>query len=181
MRFHQVTYLVDHRSRILSVGGEWLEFAEENATDLPAPSALIGTRLTGHVAGRETQQALERIFLHALETQRSFRLPYRCDSPLARRDYFMTVTPIVNARFLVTHDQIDEQSLPSPHGLSRHSADAEDCKCSFCCAVLQATRWIDPVDSLRDQPPAVRYVVCPDCRDQIERECSRLRAARSAG
>lgn len=181
MRFHQVTYLVDRHARILCIGGDWLDFAQENATDLAEPGSLIGTRLSGHVAGRETQQALDRIFLHALETQRSFRMPYRCDAPHARRDWFMTVTPIADARFLVTHDQIDERSMALPAGPSRHDPGAAGCKCSFCCSVLEGVRWVDPEDSLRDPLPAVRYVVCPDCRALVEAECSRLRAARHSG
>lgn len=159
------------------MGGDWDDFALQNEGGLARAARVLETNLFDHVAGDDTRQALTGILTDVLSVGRTFRMEYRCDAPGIMRDLRMTVTPLRDQRLLLTHDLLDARSLPPTGPVPRYVAGAAACKCSFCNAVREGAKWIDPFDSLTPHPAEVDYAVCPTCRSSIEDERTRIRKA----
>lgn len=175
LKFQQVYTVVDSEYRLLWVGGEWDEFALQNAAQRALANDVLSTSLLAHIAGEETRQLISRLIEAVLKTRRPLRVNYRCDSPSLARDYLLTIQPMRDARVLMVHDLKDAWHFSPPLNLWHYDPTARDCKCSFCGNVRFDGRqdWIS-CDYIGDRHPAyVVYVVCGDCHvvvaDALER------------
>lgn len=169
--------MLDPEHTLLWVGGDWDDHATANQGGLARASRVLGSRLSDHFADEETRAVMAGILEDVCETKRTFRMEYRCDSPVQRRDLRMTVTPMRADRLLVTHDLLDAQSFPAIGPGWRFQPGAYDCKCSFCCALRRTDGWVDPFTTGNRHPEVVDYAICPDCHAIIGRERIRMRKA----
>ncbi len=80
-----VVYCVDSRNAIESVAGAWSRFAEENGAPELRPEAVLGRPLTEFLAGGALQRLWCLLLDRVREHGRARTLPFRCDSPDARR------------------------------------------------------------------------------------------------
>jgi hypothetical protein len=79
-----LTYAIDHDDRLVKVDDGYYSFAEANGWD--GAGSSLGRSLWDFVAGEEMRK-LQRMLLRRLRGEaRGVELPFRCDSPAARRE-----------------------------------------------------------------------------------------------
>jgi hypothetical protein len=183
VKFLQTYLVVDSLYRILWVGGDWDDFADQNGGgEVATATRVLSTSLLSHVADARTREHVLTIVDTVLGEQAAFHLRYRCDSPAMKRDLLMSVTPMREQRVLMTHDLIDLQPMPRPAAPWDHAPGAKAQKCSFCCAVCRpGGRWSDPFRARLPHPRAVDYTVCPRCEERIETALADTRARKGEG
>lgn len=167
MKFQQVYAVVDSEFRLLWVGGEWDEFALQNAAQHALANHVLSTSLLAHIAGEETRELIASMVGTVLKTKRPLRMEYRCDSPNMARAYLLTIQPMKDDRALMVHDLKDAWHFSPPLNRWNYDPQARDCKCSFCGDIRfgVAQEWTS-CDDIGDRHPAlVYYEVCNSCRE----------------
>ena len=169
MKFQQVYAVVDSEFRLLWVGGEWDEFALQNAAQQALANRVLSTSLMSHVAGDETRRLVARMIEIVLQTKRPLRLDYRCDSPSMARAYLLTIQPMKDERALMVHDLKDAWHYSPPLNIWHYDPNARDCKCSFCGDIRfdRSTEWTSCDDIGERHPTHVVYDVCNRCRSAV--------------
>lgn len=168
MRFQQTYYVLDAELRLLWVGGDWDSFAEANHSTGSNLNDVLATPLKNHITDDETTQAVAGLVGAVQQKHRELRIDYRCDSPAQLRRFQMTIQPMKDGRVLVVHDLRDARTFDKPLTPWAMDAEADACKCSFCCAVKQGGgRWTAPESLNGVHPPLVRYTLCPSCDENI--------------
>jgi len=170
LKFLQVYAVVDTEHRLLWVGGEWDEFALQNAGKASTANAVLSTSLMSYIAGEESRHQTARLIDTVLTSKKPVRLEYRCDSPSMARKFLLTIQPMKDNRALMVHDLRDAWHFSPPLRPWHYDGAAADCKCSFCGDVRLegATGW-ETCDDLRERHPTlVTYDVCPRCRAAVD-------------
>lgn len=169
MKFLQVYAVVDTSHRLLWVGGEWDEFALQNAAHNALANSVLSTSMIDHIAGDETKVATRRLIDSVLATRKPLRLEYRCDSPSMARKFLLTIQPMKDDRALMVHDLRDAWHFSPPLQPWHFHPDAADSKCSFCGDVRLDGQgdWIS-CDEIGERHPAkVVYAVCHKCQGSV--------------
>lgn len=169
MKFQQVYAVVDSEFRLLWVGGEWDEFALQNAAQHALANHVLSTSLLAHIAGDDTRRLTARLIETVLQTKRPVRVQYRCDSPSMARSYQLTIQPMKDERALMVHDLKDAWHFSPPLNIWHYDPNATDCKCSFCGDIRFGGEpdWTS-CDDIGDQHPThVVYEVCTRCQDTV--------------
>ncbi len=91
---HRITYELDAQDRIRSTGADWDSFAIANGAPELASHRILLQPLWRFVAGSELQHLLRLLFERVRSRNATIRLPFRCDSPSARRFMELTVRPL---------------------------------------------------------------------------------------
>lgn len=178
MKFQQVYAVVDSEYRLLWVGGEWDEFALQNAAQQALANNVLSTSLLSHIAGDETRDLISGMIETVLKAKRPLRVSYRCDSPSLARAYLLTIQPMKDDRVLMVHDLKDAWHFSPPLNLWHYDAQARDHKCSFCGNVRlgENGEWISCDDIGERHPTHVVYEVCTGCRDALAEAVERVLA-----
>jgi hypothetical protein len=169
VKFQQVYAVVDSEFRLLWVGGEWDEFALQNAAQHALANHVLSTSLMSHIAGDGTRQLIARLVGTVLQTKRPLRVEYRCDSPSMARSYLLTIQPMREERALMVHDLRDAWHFSPPLNIWHYDPNAPDCKCSFCGSIRfkDAQDWTSCDDIGERHPTHVVYEVCKGCRSSV--------------
>lgn len=178
MKFQQVFAVVDSEYRLLWVGGEWDEFALQNAAQHALANHVLSTSLMSHIAGDETRQLLARMLETVLSLKRPLRVEYRCDSPSLARAYMLTIQPMKDDRALMVHDLKDAWHFSPPLNIWHYDPNAKDCKCSFCGSVRfeGAADWTNCDDIGDRHPTHVHYQVCGLCKVSVDQAIEKVLA-----
>ena len=88
------TYEINPTNKIVCVSDNWLDFAIENNGDHLTPDTLIGSSLWDHITNPETQHIYTIMVDKVRRTNRSIKIPFRCDSPEQRRHMYMHIHPM---------------------------------------------------------------------------------------
>lgn len=91
---HRTTYELDAHDRIRSTGADWDRFAVANGAPELASRSVLRMPLWRFVTGSEVQHLLRLLFARVRSRNTTVRLPFRCDSPSARRLLQLTVRPL---------------------------------------------------------------------------------------
>jgi hypothetical protein len=169
VKFLQVYAVVDSSYRLLWVGGEWDEFALQNAARNALSNTVLSTSLMSHIAGEETRALTARMIDTVLNRKKPLRLEYRCDSPKLGRKFLLTIQPMKDDRALLVHDLKDAWHFTPPLNHWHYDPDAVDRKCSYCGNVRFADddHWTT-CDEIGDSHPThVTYDVCESCRTAV--------------
>lgn len=169
MKFLQVYAVVDTEYRLLWVGGEWDEFALQNAAQYALANNVLSTSLMSHIAGDESRTITARMIDTVLTTKRPLRVEYRCDSPSMARLFLLTIQPMKDDRALMVHDLKDAWHFSPPLNMWHYDPTARDCKCSFCGSIRfeAATDWTRCDDIGDKHPTHVFYEVCSACQGAV--------------
>jgi hypothetical protein len=169
VKFLQVYAVVDTEYRLLWVGGEWDEFALQNAAQYALANNVLSTSLMSHIAGEESRALTARLIDTVLTTKRPLRLEYRCDSPSMARLFLLTIQPMKEDRALMVHDLKDAWHFSPPLNMWHYDSNAPDCKCSFCGDIRfkDASVWTSCDDIGDRHPKHVSYEACPSCREAV--------------
>lgn len=176
MKFLQVYAVVDTEYRLLWVGGEWDEFALQNAAQHALANNVLSTSLMSHIAGEESRTLTARLIDTVLATKRPLRVEYRCDSPSMARLFLLTIQPMKDDRALMVHDLKDAWHFSPPLNMWHYDSNAPDCKCSFCGDIrFKAEAAWTSCDDIGDRHPThVYYEACPSCREAISDAVERV-------
>ncbi|HLQ20598.1 MAG TPA: hypothetical protein VK146_16625 [Tabrizicola sp.] len=177
MKFQQVYAVVDSEYRLLWVGGEWDEFALQNAAQHALANNVLSTSLMSHIAGDGTRTLVARMIQTVLQTKRPLRLDYRCDSPSMARAYLLTIQPMKDERALMVHDLKDAWHFSPPLNIWHYDPEARDCKCSFCGDVrfASATEWTSCDEIGERHPTRVIYDICDRCHLGVAEAIEKVR------
>lgn len=169
MKFQQVYAVVDSEYRLLWVGGEWDEFALQNAAQNALANHVLSTSLMAHIAGDQTRKRIAQLIETVLKTKRPLRMQYRCDSPSMARAYQLTIQPMKDERALMVHDLKDAWHFSPPLNMWHYDPTSQDCKCSFCGDVRfgGAVEWTSCDDIGERHPTHVIYEVCNRCDEAV--------------
>jgi hypothetical protein len=170
LKFLQVYAVVDASYRLLWVGGDWDEFALQNAAQGALSNRVLSTSLMAQIAGEETRTLTARLIDTVLDTKQPLRVEYRCDSPNMARLFMLTIQPMKEGRALMVHDLRDAWHFSPPLNRWHYDATARDCKCSFCGSVrfAGASDWTSCDDIGERHPVYVTYEVCASCHASVE-------------
>jgi hypothetical protein len=91
---HRITYELDAQDRIRTTGADWDRFALANGAPELASHRIRLEPLWRFVTGIEVQHLLRLLFERVRSRNTTIRLPFRCDSPSARRFMELTVRPL---------------------------------------------------------------------------------------
>lgn len=169
MKFQQVYAVVDTRYRLLWVGGEWDEFALQNAAQKALANSVLSTSIMSHIVGEETRLVTQRLIDVVLEHKRPLRMDYRCDSPRMARIFQLTIQPMKDDRALMVHDLRDAWHFSPPLRPWSFHPEAEDMKCSFCGDVRFAGQkeWKTCEEIGENHPENVNYEICVSCYGRV--------------
>ncbi len=168
------SYRIDSADLLVEASPAYFEFAAENRW--PGAGASLGEPLWDFVTGsamRRVQQALVR---RVRESGRAIELPFRCDSPEARREMTIELRPepdgsvTFTARLLVEHPQARQPLLD----LEAERGPGQIEMCGWCDRFLAGGRWVEAEEAARRlglttaaEPPAISHGICPDCEETL--------------
>lgn len=183
MKFLQVYAVVDTSYRLLWVGGEWDEFALQNAAQNALSNTVLSTSMMDHIAGEDTQVVTRRLIDVVVQTKKPLRVEYRCDSPSVARKFQLTIQPMKDDRALMVHDLRDAWHFSPPLQPWQYDKDARDSKCSFCGNVRfdGGGDWVSCDDIGENHPARVTYVICCACQDHVVNAIEQVHSQASVG
>lgn len=173
-------YEVDGEDRIVATSDTWDSFALENEGEHLTFDRIEGSKIWDHVTDRETADIYRRIF-DAARKGRRVQFFLRCDSPTVRRMLSVNVESADSSHglristLLFRADQRDFIDLRNTsEGGSLFALPA----CSWCEKVLvpehdwqeieSAAPWL--ARGVNSQKCRFSYTVCPQCKEQVERQ-----------
>jgi hypothetical protein len=177
---------VDVNDEIIFVNDAWCEFAAENG----APD-LTRERVTGHslwecIHGRETRHLMEILFFRVRALELMLTFPFRCDSPVTRRDMSSTVRLLNGAGAVEIISRVEHQE-PLPAGVVPPAGNARPRMVTICgwCRKIRVPEkgWVEVEQAIADLdlfgvagPPSLTHGMCPDCEAGLIREVQALPA-----
>ncbi len=160
-------YLLDNEDRIVSVGGEWNEFAVENNAEQAMSNSVVGKPVWDFIAGTPTIDFLQEIFDVCRSQRDPLTMYYRCDSPTVKRLFKFSALSdksnnIVIGNTLIPIDfQFWGPKIVTPLDELR---PGETASCASCRALRMKDGWVDifPAEDY-NAGTHVNYTICARC------------------
>lgn len=169
---------IDRSDRIYFVNEAWVNFADSNEAQ-GLGDRVIGTPIWEYLDGAEVKSIYREILLDLRRNlwNRPLTIPFRCDSPVVRRELRMEIRPLENGA--VEFRSILEEETPrsrialidSHTPRSAHSIKL----CAWCRSVRHGDRWITLEQAfeilqpfLQEPLPQISHGICPNCRSQAQ-------------
>ncbi len=174
---NQVCYSVDADDILVSISEGWAPFAEENGAPHLGPAAVVGQPIWSFIAGQETRHIYESLFRKARETGKAVEVPFRCDSPAARRHMRITIEPTGSEGLTLRSELLLEEPRDRVDLLDIAAERSEELVtlCSWCRRVkVTDGSWeetevaIARLGLFQSTPlPRLTHGICPDCAEQM--------------
>ena len=87
------TYAIDADDAVVSVGPEWLAFAQENQASSLTEASVVGRSLFEFMSGEETKRLYRIVFDRVRSDRQNVLIPFRCDGPKVRRFMELQISP----------------------------------------------------------------------------------------
>ncbi len=87
------TYAIDADDAVVSVGPEWLAFAQENQASSLTEATVVGRSLFDFMSGEETKRLYRLVFDRVRYERENVLIPFRCDGPKVRRFMELQISP----------------------------------------------------------------------------------------
>ncbi|MBD3670475.1 MAG: hypothetical protein HUJ29_06845 [Gammaproteobacteria bacterium] len=156
----------------------WNEFAKKNgAADLTV-SSILNKSLYGFITGHTTRHLTQLLISQARASAKAIQLPFRCDSPTARRHMQMHISPGGGTAgdIEITTCLIREEPRERLEILDA-SIDHSEAMLNFCswCNKVEVHRgeWMELEDAVRalhlmenPLPPELTHGMCPSCLEE---------------
>ena len=175
MKIHEsdnFAYRLDARDHVASVDTEWLDFNGKPITRRPPVS------FWDYISGYEVRHLFKMMFDTARDKHREISVPFRCDTPTARRFMELKIEPLDGGFLSITGELIHKEIRASVDLLGDVDRDPERFLeiCSWCKRVdLGGDRWVEVEDAVReldlmDDPPlpTLTHGICFDCMERVE-------------
>lgn len=171
----QYRYEIDENDRIVDVDDAWLEFARSNGASWLTRDSVIGEPLDRFIIGWRANDLYAHLIALLRSTGKATSLPFRCDTPHARRDMVLEIAPLANGHVRFT-GQLEREVPHPPIPLLDPELTRSEQKlpiCSFCLRIQQANGVWEEIEVALETPyaapasglPQLGHEVCPDCID----------------
>jgi len=166
-----IAYRVDRADRIVWISESWSRFAAANGW---SDADVVGSSLWDAVAGRETSLIWHELLARARRGV-PITVPFRCDSPGARRYLELSITPggAGEIEFCSSTTDIVERD---PIALVAASyADGEPIRCCSWCKRFDTRGWVEVEEAvarlglLEHEARPVTHSLCPDCETSVRK------------
>ncbi|MGI9658408.1 MAG: hypothetical protein ACR2OD_05825 [Gaiellaceae bacterium] len=184
-----VVYRLDQDNRLASVGQGWSGVAQATEASELTPDAVTGKSVFSFIADAATQELYSLIFERVRQTEETVVLPFRCDSPKARRFMELKIAPTGNAQLDIEARTLRLESRPNVALLDAACERSDDLLsvCGWCKRVNVADDWVEVELAvarleLFEEPtlPQLSHGVCPHCASELERQIE-SQTSRSSG
>lgn len=168
-----IQYQINRADELVHVNDAWRSFAIGNAT--PALSTgCLGTSLWRHIQGADVRQIYRELLHRVRATGNAVRFPFRCDSPLMRREMSMEIAPTSDGGVDFRVALLDEKQHQERLRLLECPASAESDEllriCSWCKSVWVAGGWLPLEQAIkqlgllsRSKTPGLTHGICQQC------------------
>jgi hypothetical protein len=165
-------YQIATDDRITWVSPAWLAFASANDAPLLAEARVVGQSLWEYVVDAEVERYYRSLVRTVRSTRRRATLPFRCDSPTARRFMRLCISAVGPDVVLFEGVLLGEEARPYvalwdakvPRTAERWAV------CTWCKLVEADGAWVEAEDAVRRFPalatpplPTLAHRVCPSC------------------
>jgi hypothetical protein len=167
----QYRYEIDENDRIVDVDDAWLEFARNNGAGWLTRDSVIGEPLDSFIIGWRAIDLYAYLIALLRSSGKAATLPFRCDTPHARRDMVLEIAPLANGHVRFTGRLEREQPHPPIPLLDPELARSEQKLpiCSFCLRIQPASGEWEEIESALEAPyaspasglPQLGYEVLP--------------------
>ncbi len=167
-------YRIDARDHVASVETAWLDFNGEPTGRLP--KVLFWDFISGH----EVRHLFKMMFDTARSEHRRVAVPFRCDTPTARRFMELRIKPIEEGGLSIEGKLVHRESRSSVELLADVDRDPNRFLeiCSWCKRVdLGGDNWVEVEDAVRELDlmgdmllPTLTHGICFDCVDKVEND-----------
>jgi hypothetical protein len=176
-----VEYRLDAQDRIVGVNEDWRRFASANGVETLMPEKVVGRPLRSFISGDITRMFVDTLLQGVRLTGRERKLPYRCDSPDAKRYMEMTIGPAPAGGIVTWHRVIREERFGSPNafvvGTGRGQRRDLVKRCSMCNRLSRnGGDLVDPEVARREgwllggAATPVIYFVCKTCQEFVKEQ-----------
>lgn len=164
-------YEIDSANVICSVSRDWDDFIDENGGASAIRRAqIVGRSLRDFVVGESTWMMYDVLLRRVRLLRTPVRRHFRCDGPLVRRDFTMTLEPSASGSVTFKTELVDSVPRVRPVNFSYRS-DAEHVRCSVCGRVTFDSLGFQNPDEVLDRlgwvGVSVSYGVCERCEAQM--------------
>lgn len=192
MALPSITYRVDAHDRILSVGGPWDEFANDNSGEAATARQVVGRGLFEFITDATTQH-LYRQMLARARAGRDLRFTYRCDSPDTRRLMAMEMRLVDSAGVVEFRSAPLQEQPRAPVHFPQADGTSDEPErlqraCGWCNRLEVDGEWMEVEDAMQRlrllehaAPPTVTHGMCEDCLARMLAELDATDAAAAGG
>lgn len=183
-----IQYRIDQADRIRFVNEAWLQFAGHNGGKHLDRDSIIGKSLWTFVEGDDLRQVYGLIFKTVRSRHESAVFRFRCDSPVCRRYFLLTISPLQEEALILSTHLLREAPRPPVLFLDPEVQRGEQFLtiCSWCLKARLSTQgWLELEDAIQRldllggrEIPRVTHGLCLDCHRNIEHELMRLKSDR---
>ena len=180
-----VQYSIDRADRIGFINEAWLQFACQNAGGHLNRAHVIGKPIWEFIEGEDLSQIYRLIFSAVRTKQQAAVFSFRCDSPVCRRYFELTVAPLQEDELMLSTHSICEVSRNPVSFLDPDARRGEKYLtiCSWCLkARLPTQEWVESEEAINQFDclgggvmPRLTHGICLECRTNIEKELKNSR------
>lgn len=163
-------YRINQADKIYFVNRDWIDFGIENGLNKPI-AAVVESLLWSHIFDWTTRQLYFDIVGTIRKTNRTVKVPFRCDGPAVRRymELEMSLLPEAHIEFkgrLLREEPREPMNVLDP-SLARTSELLLMC---VWCKKVKASEWTEIEHAVKEMNlfdktalPLISHVTCPDC------------------
>ncbi len=176
MTTNAVSYVIDDRDLLVKLDSGYYDFALENGWQEAGHS--LGRSLWDYVAGTEMRK-LQRMLLRRIRDEvRAVELPFRCESPGARREMEIRIVANPSGRLVqfsarVKDEEAREVFQPLLDPTSPRASDLLE-MCGWCDRFMVEASWVEVEQAAarldlfsREALPTISHGICPECSELL--------------
>ena len=166
------SYRLDARDCVASVDSDWLDFNGKPSGRRPPIS------FWDYISGYEVRHLFKMMFDTARDKHREVSVPFRCDTPTARRFMELKIEPLDEGGLSITGELVHKETRDQVDLLADVERDPERFLeiCSWCKrVVLGGDNWVEVEDAVRElglmsdtSMPTLTHGICFDCMERVE-------------
>lgn len=171
-----VTYRLNAKDEIISLGGDWDTFAADNQAPCLTEEAVKGRPLLEFFSGREIRHLYQIILDKVRQMNVQLAIPFRCDAPQFRRFFELTITAESHGEISFSSRSLRVEERPNQALLDSGLERTEELVtlCSWCKEVKIGNRWLEIEAALAHSTlllsrklPGLTHGICEECERKV--------------
>lgn len=174
----RVLYTIDHADRLVYLNESWDRFAGENESGHLIGERVRNQSLWDFISDLETRH-LHQVLVERVRTRQiSLALPFRCDSPSARRYMMMEIAPAPEAavEYRCSVTRIEQRAPVLLLEQKGWRSDTLIRMCSWCKKIHTGNDvWMEVEAAItklqlfeRKRLPEISHTICDECMHTLE-------------